>query len=194
MAPQPVNLLDVLDSLGEAGRDEGRVTVGALLRASGRRSFGTLLLVPALVLLSPISAIPGIPTTMGVLVVLTAGQLLLRRQEFWLPRWILCRPVPRHRLQQGIGLLRPLARVVDRLLKPRLLWLTEGWRIHVLASICLLLATGTTPLELVPGANTTIGAALTAFALAMLARDGVLAVIGVSFCAGLAALVGWIVF
>ncbi len=193
MPTRPTSLHEVLDSLDKAVDERGKTTIGTLLRAVGRRSFGTLLLVPALVLLSPISAVPGVPTSMGALVALTTGQLLLRRQEFWLPRWILCREVPELRLQQALRFLRPVARVVDRLLKPRLFWLTEGWPVYMLALVCLVLALCTTPLELVPGANTTIGAALTAFALALLAHDGLLAVLGLLSCAVLVAVVVMIV-
>ncbi|HET6433569.1 exopolysaccharide biosynthesis protein [Dyella sp.] len=190
----PTNLQSVLDKLEQAVDASGQTTVGSLVQAAGRRSFGTLLLVPSLILASPISAVPSVPTAMGVLVVLTCGQLLLHRQAFWLPGWIVRRQVPERRLARSIHLLRPPARFVDRLLRPRLLWFTEGWRVHVMAAICLLLALGTTPLELIPGANTAIGTALTAFALALLAHDGVLALVGLTACAALVGTLGWLLF
>jgi hypothetical protein len=44
-----------------------------------------LLLLASVALASPLSGIPGIPTSMGVLVLLIAGQLIVGRDYFWLP-------------------------------------------------------------------------------------------------------------
>lgn len=188
---QRFSLQEVLDRLQRAPEAPGRLTVERLIDAVGRRSFGAALLVPALILLSPISAIPGVPTSMGALVVLVCAQLLLHKRTLWMPGWILHRQVPKRRWPDAMRFLRPIARGADWLVRPRLVWLVSGWRVNVIAAICLLLALCTTPLELLPGANTTTGAALTAFALSLMARDGLLAIIGILTCAMLVTLVGW---
>lgn len=191
---QRFSLQAVLDRLQHAPDAPGRLTVQRLMDAIGQRSFGAVLLLPALILLSPISAVPGIPTAMGLFVVLVCGQLLLHRRTLWLPRWILHRAVPKRRWPHALRLLRPVARGADWLLRPRLAWLVSGWRVSVIALVCLLLALCTTPLEMLPGANTTTGAALTAFALALMARDGLLVVVGMLACGLLVTMVVWLVF
>jgi len=188
------SLQEVLDRLQRAPEAPGGLTVERLIDAVGRRSFGTALLVPALILLSPISAIPGIPTAMGALVVLICAQLLLHKRTLWMPGWVLHRRLPKQRWPRALRFLRPIARGADWLLRPRLVWLVSGWRVDMIATICLLLALCTTPLELLPGANTTTGAALTAFALSLVARDGLLAIIGMLACAMLVTVVGWALF
>src|SRR5690606_15941015 len=73
---QPSSLVEVLDRLEEAAREQSDIALGAILEAVGRRSFGPLLLVAGLIALSPLSGIPGMPTTVGVLVLIIAVQLL----------------------------------------------------------------------------------------------------------------------
>ncbi|HEX3034413.1 MAG TPA: exopolysaccharide biosynthesis protein [Thermodesulfobacteriota bacterium] len=73
-----------------------------ILKLVGRRSFGPLLLVAGLVTLLPIICdIPGVPTIMGIFVLLIAGQLLFRREHLWLPCWMLNRSVPRDKLRKS---------------------------------------------------------------------------------------------
>lgn len=110
-----------------ADKDKDAVTLGALIDEIGTRSFGPLLLLAGLVTVMPIVGdIPGVPTVMALLVLLVAGQLLLGREHFWLPRWVLDRRVRRDRLVRALGWLRRPARWVDRLLRPRLAWLVRG--------------------------------------------------------------------
>ena len=93
--------------------DKDAVTLGALIDEIGTRSFGPLLLLAGLVTVMPIVGdIPGVPTVMALLVLLVAGQLLLGREHFWLPRWVLDRRVRRDRLVRALGWLRRPARWV----------------------------------------------------------------------------------
>jgi hypothetical protein len=110
------NLEQLLDRVSEAAHDGDRVSLGAILEVVGRRSFGPLLLVAGLVTLAPIIGdIPGMPTIMAVLVLLIAGQLLFRREHFWLPHWLLKRSVAQDKLHKALTWLRPPARFIDPL-------------------------------------------------------------------------------
>jgi hypothetical protein len=84
-------------------------------------SFRSLLLLAGLVTLAPlVGDIPGVPTTMGVLVILTSGKLLVGRTTMWLPGWIRHRSVKASSLEKALKWLRPVARTIDRVLRPRL--------------------------------------------------------------------------
>jgi hypothetical protein len=75
--------VEVLDRISETAPENGRVSLGAILEVVGRRSLGPLLLMAGLVLLAPIIGdIPGVPTAIGLVVLLIAVQLLLRREHF----------------------------------------------------------------------------------------------------------------
>lgn len=53
----------------------------------GRRSFGPLLLMAGLIILAPVVGdIPGVPSIMGVFIVLVSVQLLIGQEHFWLPK------------------------------------------------------------------------------------------------------------
>lgn len=182
-------IIDVADEAGadEAGADEsgadraetgGTVTVDQVQEKVGRRSFGPLLLILGLIALTPIGGIPGVPTLFGLVVLLTAGQLLIGRRSFWLPAFITKRSIGAKRLKKAAKSAGPAARWVDTLLRPRLDMLTDDRGVYGIAVACVVLALTLPVLEVVPMAGFVPAAAITAFALALVARDGVLAIIG----------------
>lgn len=76
------------------------------------------MLLAGLITLAPvIGDIPGVPTIVGAVVFLFAGQLLFGRKCFWLPRWLLRRSIARDRLDVALGWLRRPARFCDRFLR-----------------------------------------------------------------------------
>lgn len=178
MDKELTSLEQLLDCIGKANTSRGQVSLGAIMEAVGSRSFGPVLLVAGLIILAPfIGGIPGVPTTMATLVLLSAGQLLFRREQFWLPRWLLKRSVARDKLCRGLKWLRRPAQFLDRLTRPRLSVFTQGAGIYVIAIACIAIAAVTPVMEFVPFSANGAGAALTAFGLALLARDGFLALL-----------------
>lgn len=177
---EPASLTEILDRIhAAAGADP--VTIDAVMEALGRRSFGPILLLAGLITLAPLLGdIPGVPTLMAVLVGLAARQLLCGRRVFWLPRWLLTRHAERATVQKGIAWLRRPARWLDALTRPRLTVLTRGMGVYFVAAICLLIALAMPPLELVPFSANGAGLALTAFGLALIGHDGLLALLAVT--------------
>lgn len=186
------NLEQLLDRIGVAARESERVSLGALLAVVGRRSFGPLLLVAGLVTIAPIIGdIPGVPTLIGMFVFLIAVQLLFGREHLWLPRWLLVRSVARDRLCKALAWLRPPARFVDRLLRPRLRIFAHGPVIYVVAIVCIVIAAAMPVMELVPFSANAAGVALAAFGLSLIARDGLLALLAFVFTAATVALAAY---
>src|SRR5688500_9271169 len=86
---QAEDLEALLDELDRVAATEGpKVSVGEVYRAIGERSFGPLLLLAGLLGMTPVSAIPGAPTTLAVITVLITVQLLFGRRTLWLPSQI----------------------------------------------------------------------------------------------------------
>ncbi len=176
------NLEQLLDRVCESTKEGDRVSLDRIMDWVGRRSFGPLLLVAGLVTVLPIIGdIPGVPTIMGVFVVLIAGQLLLRRDHIWLPQWMLERSVSRDKLRTGLEWMRSPAQFIDRFLRPRLTVFTHHAATYVIAVACIVIAAAMPLMEVIPFSANLAGAALTAFGLSLIAHDGLLALCAFAF-------------
>lgn len=176
------NMEQLLDQIRESATEAGQVSVNAILNSVGERSFGPVVLLAGLVTIAPlIGDIPGVPTILGLVVLLTLGQLLFQRHSIWLPSWISRRSVPQDKLLKGLDWLQKPARFLDRWTGPRLVFLVDGPGLYVMAIICMAVAMGMPLMEVVPFSANGAGAALIAFGLAIVARDGVLAILATSF-------------
>lgn len=191
MASKLTNLEQLLDRIDEAGEGEEQVSLEQLMDHIGRRSFGPILLLIGVILVSPLSGIPGLPSTMGVAVLLLSLQMLLRRKYIWLPDWILRRSISQSKMAKATSWMRRPARFIDRLLRERLSFLVDGPASWPLALVCLLVAVTLPLLEPVPFAASSAGVALTCIGLARIAHDGVLALIAYVTVLGVAALVAY---
>lgn len=187
---KPHNLEELFSQLEQMARGHERVTLHDALHAFGQRTFGPWLLLIGLITLSPIGDIPGVPTLMATVILLVAGQLLFQHKHFWLPRWLMCRSVSAQKFRKAMTWSRKPARFIDRFLKPRLEFFTGGAGAYVIAVLCVGIALGLPPMEFIPFSASGAGIALTLFGLALVANDGLVAVLGVAFMAATYGVVG----
>lgn len=173
------SLTELLDTLDRIEDDKTRVTFKDILDAVGRRSFGPLLLVAGLIILAPVVGdIPGVPTMMAVVVLLTSGQLLAGRKTFWLPGLIVNRSVSRQGFDKAIRWMRKPGRWVDGLMGVRLTWMNGYLGQRATALACVLIALAVPPMEFVPFTANGAGLALTLFGLGLVAKDGLVLTLG----------------
>lgn len=184
-----IQLLDqIQDTVKKA--DGHSVSLEVILETAGRKSFGPLLFITGIITLAPIIGdIPGIPSIMGIIVLLVAIQLLLNRKNLWLPQFLLNRSVNRETILTALNKLRKPARYVDRFLKPRIVVLTEGPMLYVIALICICTAVAMPVMELVPFSANIAGILLTAFGLSITTRDGLPIVIAILFAILIASII-----
>ncbi len=186
----PTDMTGLLERVQQAGRRQDSVSLGAILDSVGRRSFAPFLLIAGLVTLAPlIGDIPGVPTLMAALVIFSSVQLLVGRDYIWLPGWLLERRVSRARFVKATEWMKRPARWIDYLLKQRLVRLTQPPAHLPVALTCLLIALAMPPMEVVPFTANGAGLTLTLFALALLAKDGLMALLGYALTGGTLALV-----
>lgn len=176
----PENLEEVVDQLEDkAEAEDATVTVREALDAFDGRTFGPLLVLPALVALTPpLGMIPMVPTIMGTIVVLIAAQYLVGRKHPWVPAFIGERSVKQEKVISAVQKSRPWAKWVDGYIGKRLQVLVEGPMEHGIAAICILLALTMPAAELIPGLAAVPAAAILFLGLAVTARDGLLGLLG----------------
>ncbi|KPP92173.1 MAG: putative ABC transporter permease component [Erythrobacteraceae bacterium HL-111] len=174
LVPEVADLLDRLDDLG---RSQDHVTLAEIQKCLGRDAFGPTLLAVGLLALSPIGDIPGAPTIMSFGIVLVAGQMALGRNVLSLPRFLARRTIKASRLCKMVKVVRPGLRFLSYVIRSRISFLTRGAFERAIAVICALLALTLPPLEFVPFGATVPSSLITGFALAIVTRDGLLALV-----------------
>lgn len=177
--PQPSlrSLKDILDSLEQAASGE-TVSLGHVVEELGTRSFAPLLLVPAMILVTPLSGIPGLPTIGAAFMFLISVQKLMGRPNVWLPGWMRRRKVAGTRIRTSVDWLRKPADWIDARTHRRLPWLVTRpanvLTITMVIAICLLIPF----LEILPLVTSFFAAAISLYAIGLFARDGLFALLG----------------
>jgi len=78
-------LQSILDKVDDAVT-EGETDLKTLVESFGNRAFGPILVLVGLFTMTPLGAIPGVPVAFAIIVIMFAGQLLLRRKTPWMPK------------------------------------------------------------------------------------------------------------
>lgn len=175
------------DSLGEvirearSGLGEEEVEVEHVIAAMGNASFAPVMLLPALLVLSPASGIPVLPSICGITIALIGAQMLFGRKHLWLPGWILRRKLNGPKTEKALATLEKPARWIDKHTGRRLPFLTRAPFDKLVILACILSGGVMPALELLPFTSSILGAAISVMTLGLLVRDGLLVLIGVGF-------------
>ncbi|MCH2459099.1 MAG: exopolysaccharide biosynthesis protein [Henriciella sp.] len=183
-------MASILDQLEERAGACENVTIGDMMDALGNRSYGPFLMIPALIGITPVGGIPGVPTLLAVIIILFAVQIMFGLDHLWIPQVLQKRRVRADRLKQSLDKMRPWAERMDRWFRGRLDRLTAEPFVQIAAGACVLLALAIPPLELLPFAVALPALAIAMFGLALLVSDGILmlvasAVTGLAVAGGL---------
>ncbi len=171
---EPHCVADILDDLNELADDHERVSIADTVEAFGERSWGPLIMVPALLEITPIGGIPGVPTFLAIVIAIIAVQMVLGHDHLWMPGMIENRCVDAAKLKKGSDRLRPLGKRLDRWFHGRWRSFTRDPWSRVAGVLILLLCATVPPLELLPFASSAPMLAIASFGLALMVRDGVL--------------------
>ncbi len=174
MTSTPHSVSEILDMLEEAGSSTEKVSVGDVVEKFGARSYAPLLIVPALVGISPVGGIPGVPTFLAVIIFLFAVQMAFGRSRLWLPGIIENRAIKGEKVEKSAEKLRRPAKWIDALFNERLKPLAGKKAARVAAVIVVLLCIAVPPLELLPFAVMLPMAVIATFGIALLVRDGLI--------------------
>jgi hypothetical protein len=182
MKPFSARISDVLAETvrGKVGDDDPMPMLGDLVALLGKRSFGIVLVLFGLPNLLPV---PGLPILCGVVVGVVALQMLRGHEALVLPRWLAQRRVKRRDLQNVLEKSEPVLRWFERVMRPRLLTLTDVQAQRAIGALVMVMAVCLmSPIPIIGGIPP--GIAVILVGLAMAERDGI-----VMLVAGFAALV-----
>ncbi|MGF1510290.1 MAG: exopolysaccharide biosynthesis protein [Myxococcota bacterium] len=185
MSESVESLSGLLDRMIADSGEKEESAIEELLAPFAERAYGPLLLLPALLAVSPVGAIPGMSVVTGLLIVLIAGQAAWGRQQPWLPQRLLRFSVPRGKLKKGVSKMRPWALRIDRVLQHRFTYMAHPSVFRLGAVFCVVLAALFVPLAVVPMGVSIPGTAVVLFSLGWTARDGL--VVMLAFVLSLAA-------
>lgn len=158
-----------------AGRQS--LTLGQLVEELDEAGLGLLLVLLALPSFIPT---PGVPLGLvfGTAMSLVAGQVMLGRSRLSLPGWLAGRRVSARGIGTAVAWLAPHMRRVERRLRPRLAILTGRATRLLLAPTVLLL--GVAILLPIPFGNQLPALAAIVLAFALICRDGLAVLAGLS--------------
>lgn len=165
------NLRTLLQSLCSE-TDGETVSVGDLLNAVGRRSYGPVLLLLGFIAISPLTIIPGASVLVALVTLIFALQMAIGRPYPWIPKRALDFSFPRKHMVQGVAVADKYVVQVDRFLKPRLTFLTNAPFVQIVALACVGAALVTLPLSFIPFGPVIPSLTVLLFGLAVTARDG----------------------
>lgn len=171
------NIPDALKTMTSAG-DGACVTLGEIIDAFGRQSYGAAVAVPALVALGPTGAIPGMSIFTGGLLAIVGAQMLLGQKTPWLPRCLRDVSIRRQRLETLQERGAPFAKWLNRFFSPRLSALTTGPALAGAGAIIIVMALTMFPLALLPFAVAGPSFAILLIGLGLLVSDGLVVLAG----------------
>ncbi|TCK28620.1 hypothetical protein EV667_2629 [Ancylobacter aquaticus] len=171
-----------------------RIGVGEIVHALRNRAFGLSILLLGLPNCLPMP--PGLPVICGILLCLVGGQMVMGRDELWLPRWLANRTLSRGLLEKIVNGSLKLIRRFEGYSRPRLPYFSSPSARFVLGGLVVVL--GLLLLLPIPiFGNLPPGIAVVILGLGLVERDGVFILAGVvatlvSF--GVMGLLSWLLF
>lgn len=185
MAHPSESVTDVLERARRAAEEQGEtVSVGDVFEKLG--AHGPALLLLGVISLTPvIGGLPGVGFLTMALMLAVSAHLLVSGGGFYLPRTLARRELDSAALEAGLTRVRPWARRLERVTRPRLPVLLSPPAVRVAAAVCIGLALTMLPLGLVPFAVAPPSFVITLFGLGLVSRDG--AVMALAFALAAAA-------
>jgi len=145
------------------------LSLGEMLdRVEAKDGPGPVLLVLTLPVLLPLP--PGFSMVLALPLLLVAPQIIIGRQEVWLPKFLSRRKIKRPALVKLIHRVLPSLERVEKFVRPRLGFLTTGVGASMVGVACTLVAV---VLVLpIPFANLVPSLAMGAFSIGLTRKDG----------------------
>ncbi len=182
----PSSIADNLKPLLDAGQD--RISV-AEIAARVERNSGLAPVVSVLTLPVLMPMPPGVSMLLALPLLFAAPQLMIGRKALWLPKPVAHRTIARDKLQKGVTKILPWVQRLERVVKPRLAFLTGRAGTAVAGVVCTLMAVVLVlPL---PFANLFPALTVLVVSLGLTRRDGLAVIVGLLLLAAAVTGIVW---
>ena len=172
---QPIS--DVVEKLEEA-TGSSDMTLGEVLEEFGEAAYSSVILCIAIMLVSPLSGVPGFSSACGLAFFLIASQAAVARPSIWIPKKLggLC--LSSHKAEKAVARIRKVAGWIDERSKARLAVLVAPPMSRVLYAVCAFAGICMPFMELIPMTSSLLGLAVALIAAGLLTRDGLISAVG----------------
>lgn len=177
--PEYSNLQHMIHDLEHTiGKSDEYVPFQQLLSIVGERAYAAMLVLPALLAASPLTAIPGISFFLALLIIFVSSQMLFKRKTMWLPHRLRNMKFNKHKTLKAMSYMEKPASALDKIMRPRLLFLTGSIGESIVVFLSFILAVISIPVMIIPLANLVLCVVILFFAMGLLAKDGIVILIG----------------
>lgn len=183
----------IMDALRDVRRETTGdvISLGDIATVLNNRGFGTLLIIPSLLVVLPTGAIPFLPAVCALFICLICVQMIMGRDTPWLPERLTRASIKRPVYESAVKKASPFVKKLDSLTHPRLKVLTLPVTERLIAVLCIALALIIMVVAVIPFAADLPAFAILLFALGLSARDGLLTFLGLVVVASLFFILPW---
>lgn len=182
----PPSIADNLEPLLRTRRE--KVSVKDIVeQVEAREGLAPVVCVLTLPVLLPLP--PGVSMVLALPLLVAAPQMMVGRKDLWLPDWLHRQSMKREELQAMVRRLLPWLKRMERVVHPRLSFLTGQVGAAAAGAVCTVMAVVLVlPL---PFANLFPALTVLLFSLGMTRRDGLAMIVGVALLGAAVAGVVW---
>jgi hypothetical protein len=187
MTAHAANQRKVSQIIADLSREpKDRVTLADLLAVLDERAFGVLMLILSLPNAVGLGTIPGLSTVFGIPQIFVSLQMIFGAPRPWLPDFVLKRSIAMKDFRTMVAKAEPVLARTERLLRPRLAFMSSRVVERLLGLVFLLLSI-IVALP-IPFANQPPAVGQALIALGLIERDGVVVLVGVVVAAAATAI------
>ncbi len=188
MSEHTAPLAAIADKLRQITEQEV-VSVDDIVTTLGPGSSLPLVLVTSLIVVSPASGIPGLPTVVGLLIALVSAERMLNFEDIYLPGALRRRYVKGKTLRSGLDRMQPVIDWFDRNTRNRLGFLFHRPLIYLPLALSMVSGLAMPFLEVIPFSSSIVATGVFLLTMSLLTRDGLFFLLAMIPYGGLALLI-----
>jgi len=122
--PSTIRTSKLLEEIIKGRNSEDRMSIFDINALLHERGFGLLLILFSFPMAIPLPYPPGFTTVLGIPLIFYAIQMILRRKDAWLPNWVAKKTIKVEHLKFAIDKSMKFFKFVEKIMLPRLEFIT----------------------------------------------------------------------